>query len=509
MQRSRVGVLRLLLTPKLHAVNTLISAVLAAKSFVSEALVCELRLAVGLEARFDYLLALLGHLYCYTYEVQGTKVVFTLPELLGTESAALWASEVEAVFENPDYTLEWDLPAVQTRRQTQGLRPLAVLRLPNFQLRQYPPFNPQVPSNPIPKHGKVVLAGTFDYLHPGHLVLLTCLSLVTTGTAFLGLTREELQRNKKHKTFLLAYSLRQRELHFVMKFLAPQVAVTVFPLSDPVGPAATEPWDAIILSKEVGSAEAKINALRTQNGLKPLAAVVIDLVQIGTQKISSTDIRALLNERSEGCAEELQRSWQSLCSQLGLTNEQTEDWWSELCTNYSRNDRHYHTLEAVHSMLRTAADFGLPTSAELQVAIWFHRGVFHPDSSDNSERSAALCREFLQTTGLSTCLHAPDYILATGLGLPITRDGTELALLDLVHAVLGESREAYAQYAARIRKEGSYRSSFPKCRLSDLSSLLAREHIYFTEAFRSRLEETAAKNLQWEIEAITKVLPQL
>ena len=499
MQRYRYGLLRVPLSPKLHQINAVINAIIAAKAFVSEGLICEVRLEAGMDRKFGYVLALLGHLYCYTYEVLGPRVVIALPDLLGAESAAYRHKEIDVMFTSSDYVI--DLP---TPHPTLPLQPL-----PNFQHRHYPPFNHPADEGAIPKYGKVVLGGTFDYLHPGHLILLTTLALVTTDTAYLALTKDELLKNKKHKVFLQGYRRRERELAFVMKHLAPHITVSIFPLSDPVGPAAVEPWDAIILSREVEPAGNSINKIRGNNGLQPLAIVLVDLVQLGTQKMSSTDIRALLSERSENHGEQLQGNWFSLCSRLHVPDDMAKDWWTELIASYSRHDRHYHTLEEIYHICKTVTDFGLQSCDQLELAVWFHRAVFYPERSDNEERSAELCGEFIRMGGVQGCDRVVEYVRATGMFLPITNDPTELLLLDLTLAILGHPRPLYISYCSQIRKECSYRTSYPKCRLAFVSMLLGRDQIYHTERVRERCELTARENLRWEMETIRSRLAQL
>ena len=48
---------------------------------------------------------------------------------------------------------------------------------------------------------------------------------------------------------------------------------------DPVGPTGTDPdLDALILTREVEKGGQMINQIRTQNGLKPLELVYVDMI---------------------------------------------------------------------------------------------------------------------------------------------------------------------------------------------------------------------------------------
>ena len=186
------GVLRVQLAASLYNTNAVINAVLAARAQVTDTLICESELTAEVSGHFKYLLALIGHIYCYTFEVTGAKVIITLPTRFNRPSCAFSAPEVDVLFENPDYLLDYDIDSVQSTRAAAGLSPVKVQHLANFQLHHFPPFNCPLATEPTPSLEQVVLGGTFDFLHPGHLILLTCLSLVTTQHIHLALTVDEL-----------------------------------------------------------------------------------------------------------------------------------------------------------------------------------------------------------------------------------------------------------------------------------------------------------------------------
>ena len=493
------------LTASLYSTNAVISAVLAARAQVSQALICEAEASEEVAGHFRYLLALIGHLYCYTYEVMGAKVIVTLPSHFNRPSCALSAAEVDVVFENSDYLLDFDASAINSARETAGLAPVAVQRLAGFQLRHFPPFNYPLSNEQIPQLAEVVLGGTFDFLHPGHLLLLTCLSLITTQHIHLALTKDELLRNKRHPAFLQAYSSRERDLAFTMRFLAPHVSIHIFPLADPVGHAATEPWDGIVLSREVEKAETQINRIRRQNGLKELASVVVDLVQLGTQKMSSTDVRALLSERCGGQGEALLASWMELCSRIGVSTLDANDSWSNLFTSYLRYDRHAHTLLSISHMLQTVSVLQLSLSPSLQLAIWFLYFVLEPDHSDNFETSANACRDFLAMSRGMGCDQAPTLISAQ----KSPESAEEILLEDLSLAVLGCGSEQYGRYAVQIRREFSFWTTYTVHRTQFLAGLLARDSIYHNVQFQKAYESQARANLRKELEQLGSRSAQL
>ena len=499
------GVLRVQLAASLYNTNAVINAVLAARAQVTDTLICESELTAEVSGHFKYLLALIGHIYCYTFEVTGAKVIITLPTRFNRPSCAFSAPEVDVLFENPDYLLDYDIDSVQSTRAAAGLSPVKVQHLANFQLHHFPPFNCPLATEPTPSLEQVVLGGTFDFLHPGHLILLTCLSLVTTQHIHLALTVDELLKSKRYKAFLQAYSRRERDLANIMRFLAPHVPIHIFPLADPVGPAATESWDGIILSREVEKAGEQINEIRRKNGLKGLVSVVVDLVQLGTQKMSSTDVRALLSERCGGQGDALLVSWLDLCVQLGVSTLDAKDWWSDLCASYLRYDRHAHTHLSISHMLQTTALLQVSLSPSLQLALWFLYFVLEPDHADNLERSAEACRQFIAQTHAIGCEQAPDLISAQKS--PVKAE--ELLLEDLSLAVLGSETDQYCRYTVKLRREFSFWTTYTVHRTNFLAGLLARPSIFHNTNFQERYESAARGNIRRELQQLGSRSAQL
>lgn len=201
------------------------------------------------------------------------------------------------------------------------------------------------PPSPTPgtmPHATVCLGGTFDHLHPGHKLLLTAGAYLldipergssTTCKYIIGITGDELLKNKKDAEFLESWDERARNvIHFLASVLelspngwekapAPYIAekdgefvaafrdktVTVqcVKIQDPFGPTITqEDMDALVVSAETRSGGKAVNDKRAERGWKPLeifevdvldAKEITDEVSTATEnfasKISSTAIR--------------------------------------------------------------------------------------------------------------------------------------------------------------------------------------------------------------------------
>lgn len=201
------------------------------------------------------------------------------------------------------------------------------------------------PPSPTPgtmPHTTVCLGGTFDHLHPGHKLLLTAGAYLldipergssTTCKYIIGITGDELLKNKKDAEFLESWDERARNvIHFLASVLelsssgwekapAPYIAeqdgdftadfrdktVTVqcVKIQDPFGPTITqEDMDALVVSAETRSGGKAVNDKRAERGWKALeifevdvldAKEITDEVSAATEnfasKISSTAIR--------------------------------------------------------------------------------------------------------------------------------------------------------------------------------------------------------------------------
>ena len=300
MFRFTNGLLPLRLSSRLTEINKVINTINTAKRHTRHSLVCELQLTPQLQTQFHYLLALLGHIYCYTYEVLGPRVYLTMPGYFSLQSALDYSPDLEVLFEHKEYILPLNYEEVCRTRSRKELSPIVKFTLNEFPIHQFPPFYPKIPTDSVPEFAETVLGGTFDYLHPGHMLLLTSQALVTRDKMHIGLTTDELLRKKTFPELIQHYDVRETEIRKVLRHIAPHKKANIIPIHDPVGPAGREKtWEAIVLSREVEAAGGVINDLREKNGLNRMKTVLVDLVQLGTHKISSTDIRALVNERTD------------------------------------------------------------------------------------------------------------------------------------------------------------------------------------------------------------------
>jgi phosphopantetheine adenylyltransferase len=194
-------------------------------------------------------------------------------------------------------------------------------------------------------HTVVAVGGTFDHLHAGHKLLLTATALLLqparTSSApprrlIVGITGDELLKNKKYVEYLSSWTQRQADvvnfllsvLHFAhgrreaeietLAFDEPTpngrsihtrlkncfIVIECVEIQDPFGPTITdESVTALVVSGETRSGGKAVNDKRAEKGWKQLDVFEVDVLNAGdteqgtlqaenfASKISSTAIR--------------------------------------------------------------------------------------------------------------------------------------------------------------------------------------------------------------------------
>lgn len=202
---------------------------------------------------------------------------------------------------------------------------------------------PPTPSPGTVPHRTVCIGGTFDHLHPGHKLLLTAGAYLLdipergssdTCTYIIGITGDELLKNKKDAEVLEAWddrarnviyflssilelsregwsravvpSIDQKDGEFVAKFRDGTITVHCVTIQDPFGPTITQQnLDCLVVSAETRSGGKAVNDKRNELGWSALEVFEVEVLDAGdksdgpsssstqdfSSKISSTAIR--------------------------------------------------------------------------------------------------------------------------------------------------------------------------------------------------------------------------
>ncbi len=203
--------------------------------------------------------------------------------------------------------------------------------------------------------------------------------------------------------------------------------------------------------------------------------------------------------------EKLLPRWRDLCRRLGLRG-QTLGAGRNLVRRYGEPHRRYHNAEHLTECLGMLARFKAPAEDPdaAEAAVWFHDAIYVVGARDNERRSAALARAVLTKLGLdaSRADAVARMIVATEhREEPPTPDAKLVCDADL--SILARPWARYARFAAAIREEAHLPAAeFNRLRAAFLNSLLAREHVFHTDAFRREFESAARANMRREIESL-------
>ncbi|MER5547030.1 hypothetical protein ABT072_32355 [Streptomyces sp. NPDC002589] len=180
-----------------------------------------------------------------------------------------------------------------------------------------------------------------------------------------------------------------------------------------------------------------------------------------------------------------------------------------LLTRWQEPQRRYHTvahltavLDRIDVLEKYADDPDL-----VRLAAWFHDAVYHPERSENEERSARLAERALPEAGVPLDKTAE---VARLVRLTVThdpadddRDGQVLCDADL--AILAAPPSAYAAYTAEVREEYHFvpNDAFREGRSGILRQLLGLPRLFRTPYGQEHWEATARYNLSAELEMLS------
>ena len=174
---------------------------------------------------------------------------------------------------------------------------------------------PPIPvlAGPPPPYSSCVVAGTFDRLHAGHRLLLSCaaLSCAPASTLYLGVTGKRLTAKKTLLEMLQPFEERQAAATAFLRSIRPQLEVRSGELRHPLRGIDGQPQvEAMCVSREVLQRARLLNVLkacgrllgallpplrprleRALVGLRPYGLIVVGLVGGRDGKLSSTSLR--------------------------------------------------------------------------------------------------------------------------------------------------------------------------------------------------------------------------
>jgi predicted metal-dependent HD superfamily phosphohydrolase len=198
----------------------------------------------------------------------------------------------------------------------------------------------------------------------------------------------------------------------------------------------------------------------------------------------------------------LKERWLSLSIEKGVYFQASE--FSNLCDNYTKPQRHYHTLEHINSCLNLFDEIkhALKDPLAVELALWLHDIIYNPKENNNEEMSSLYASALLSSVGARDTLIEKVSGLITATKHPYPA-GTidEKYTIDIDLSILGAVAEDYDRYSVQIRQEYSHVPAFlyKRVRKSVLESFLSQDAIFNTEYFAHKYKHRARTNLKREI----------
>ncbi len=201
------------------------------------------------------------------------------------------------------------------------------------------------------------------------------------------------------------------------------------------------------------------------------------------------------------------KRWQHLMKQFGF--EANEQAYAMLLQKYQEKHRAYHNVAHINDCLSQLDQLPAlhPEAREIELAIWFHDVIYDPYGKDNERKSAQEAELFIFDNVADDELgkRVSDLIMATLHQAPPT-NSAEALLMDIDISILGRDETSYQRYTEQVRQEYRFvpRFLYRKKRVEILRAFLQRSTLYFTPHYQASQEAQARKNIQAEIERLTK-----
>jgi pantetheine-phosphate adenylyltransferase len=142
----------------------------------------------------------------------------------------------------------------------------------------------------IPEFPNVLVGGTFDHLHNGHIKLLIIACLASTEHLFIAVCSDKMVKYKKYSEYIEDEKTRYDNVVTILDFIKPELKKTVVIINNPYEQSLifTQDLNALVLSSETYRDGFIINNKRTKKGLNRISILEI---QRSKTDISSTTIR--------------------------------------------------------------------------------------------------------------------------------------------------------------------------------------------------------------------------
>ncbi|WP_062053811.1 hypothetical protein [Aquimarina longa] len=186
-----------------------------------------------------------------------------------------------------------------------------------------------------------------------------------------------------------------------------------------------------------------------------------------------------------------------------------ESLWNAIENAHNTKARYYHNLAHLEHLYRCLLNVknNIKDWDMILFALFYHDYVYNVLQQNNEEQSAKKAIEVLSSLSIdkNRITSCSDMILATK-GHHISKNNDVNYFTDADLSILGSDWGQYTIYFANVRKEYKYYPNFMynKGRVKVLHHFIQMPTIFKTDYFYRRYEQQAKKNLQQEMDTLTK-----
>lgn len=147
------------------------------------------------------------------------------------------------------------------------------------------------------KHKNVLVAGTFDRLHKGHKLLLDNAVNNCSENLFIGITKDEMCKNKKYSEIIQSENERYNNLqNYFTNNNNKNININIFFIEDKYSISITnKELNAIVLTDENYNVGLEINNIRINTTLNPLELIVIQRTELSSTYLREKELSKNLN----------------------------------------------------------------------------------------------------------------------------------------------------------------------------------------------------------------------
>ena len=362
----------------------------------------------------------------------------------------------------------------------------------------------------------ICFAGTFDYLHIGHNILIQMSLLLSKNKIGIGICSDEMIKKKSPQFLIESSNERLNNMkNFIENLNGLYNNQTVFYkiITDPIDFAGIDKnLEGLVLTEETFKGGEIVNEIRIKNNLNKINLICLNVINNNNNnnnlKISSSFIRNEIKSKiSIEKLEKIFKNWKNLIENILNINNINflNHWWSILIINYTKPYKFYHTLNHIENCIELYEKNKHLIKENIQkeflISLWFHDIIYYPGNSENEKKSAKIVEKFCKEINNNNLNinKIKNFIIETRNHMNdknYDEDSINL-FLDIDMSIVGQ--ENYEEYENDIKNEylNIYElNEYYFGRIEFLKSLLNKKKIFRTEKFFELYENKARNNIQ-------------